>query len=271
IYRLVHEDAKPSKGYNLDRSKPNTLISALKSDNMFWRTTAQRLLVELGDKSVANDLYALVKDRSVDQVGVNGGAIHALWTMHGLGLLDGSNQEAVDVALGALNHPASGVRRAAVQVLPSDNENVVNGLLSSNALQDEDFRVRLATLLKLADAQPSPAIGKAIYEAVQVEENIQDKWLSHGLLIAGMLNKASFTEEFSKNNAALDLSNVNGSLLERIIAGDNMAVFPLERRGGMWSPRQVPDYAEQELSVITDVKMPRNPAKRQGVLITQGD
>ncbi len=271
IYRLVHEDTKASKTYNLDRNKPNTLVSALKSDNMFWRTTAQRLLVELGDQSVANDLYALVKDRSVDEVGVNGGAIHALWTMHGLGLLDGSNQEATDAALAALNHPAPGVRRAAVQVLPIENHDVVNSLLASNTINDQDFRVRLATVLRLADATPSTDIGKAIYDAAQIEENIQDKWLSHGLLIAGMLNKASFTEEFSKNNAAIDLSNVNGSLLERIIAGDNMTVFPLERRGGMWSPRQVPDYAEQELSVIADVKMPRNPAKRQGVLITQGD
>src|SRR5690606_31437697 len=53
IYRLVHKDAKPGKAMALAADKPKTLINGLKSDNLFWRTTAQRLLVERGDINVA--------------------------------------------------------------------------------------------------------------------------------------------------------------------------------------------------------------------------
>ena len=58
---------------------------------MFWRTTAQRLLVEKGDKSVFPELYKLVQNEEVDEIGINAPAIHALWTMHGLNAFDGKN------------------------------------------------------------------------------------------------------------------------------------------------------------------------------------
>ena len=32
-------------------------------------------------------LVALTRNTSVDEMGVNGGALHALWTLHGLGAL----------------------------------------------------------------------------------------------------------------------------------------------------------------------------------------
>ena len=57
------------------------LIKALSNDNMFWRTTAQRLLVERRDKSVFPELYKLVQNESVDEIGINAPAIHALWTL----------------------------------------------------------------------------------------------------------------------------------------------------------------------------------------------
>ena len=51
---------------------------------------AQRLLVERGETDVVPGLIALVQDQAVDAIGLNVGAIHALWTLHGLGLLDGT-------------------------------------------------------------------------------------------------------------------------------------------------------------------------------------
>jgi hypothetical protein len=72
---------------------------------MFWRTTAQRLLVEKNDVSVLPALYKLVQDESVDEVGINAAAIHALWTIHGLKALNGNNPAALAVAVKALSHP----------------------------------------------------------------------------------------------------------------------------------------------------------------------
>ena len=94
------------------------MVSALSNKNMFWRISAQRLLVEKKDKSVLPSLYKLVQNEDVDETGINAPAVHALWTMHGLKALDGTNKEALDVAIKALHHPAGGVRKAAIEVLP---------------------------------------------------------------------------------------------------------------------------------------------------------
>ncbi len=53
---------------------------------------AQRLLVERGKTDVVPALIERLSDRSIDAIGLNVGAIHALWTLQGLGALDGSNR-----------------------------------------------------------------------------------------------------------------------------------------------------------------------------------
>ncbi len=55
---------------------------------MFWRLHAQRLLVERNQKDVVPQLLALVRNTTVDSLGLNGGAMHALWTLQGLGELE---------------------------------------------------------------------------------------------------------------------------------------------------------------------------------------
>lgn len=273
IYRLVYKDAKPSKHYKLDRKRPGTMIDALQSDNLFWRLTAQRLLVESGDKSVKDDLYDLIVDESVDAVGVNGAATHAIWTLHGLGLLDGSDDESLSVVVKALKHPAPGVRRAAVQTLPIGNADVVQEILQSNVTQDPDFRVRLAAFLALSDAGSTTEIGKALFEAVQQPENVSDKWVSHALLIAGSVHRQAFMEAYHHKFGHPDLSNMDGSLAERIFAGSRMSVLPLStERGGTVGGPQIPDLANQEMSFVANIRRPEmRRTLMEGVLVSQGD
>ncbi len=273
IYRLVYEDGKRSKRYKLDRSRPGTLIDALQSDNLFWRLTAQRLLVESGDQSVKDDLYDLIANKSVDAINVDGAAIHAIWTLHGLGLLDGSDKESLDVVIGALKHPAPGVRRAAVQALPTGNPEIVRRLISEDLLNDRDFRVRLAVLLAFSDALPTADIGAAIFEAVQQKENTEDKWISHALLIAGAVHRAAFMDAYHKKYGHPDLSNTDGSLVERIVAGNQMVVLPMSTQyGATYGGKQVPDYSGKNLIFVTEVKAPEmQRVLPEGVLIVQGD
>ncbi len=273
IYRLVHEDAKRYKPHQLDPAKPRTLVNALKSDNMFWRLTAQRLLVESGNREVKNDLYKLITDKSVDEININGGAIHAIWTLHGLGLLDGSDQESLDVVFGALKHPAPGVRRAAVQALPAGNPTVIDRFISDGLLKDKDLRIRLATLLAFSDAQPTPAIGQAVFEAIQDQENIADKWVSHALLIAGSVHRNTFMEAYHKQYGHPDLSNTDGSLIERIVAGSQMTVLPMNMdRGATYGGAQVPNFANKSLIFVADVGAPEMPrVVPEGILVSQGD
>src|SRR5262249_55002342 len=96
IYRIVYDQTPKEKGapYTLADATPEKLVKTLKNDNLFWRRHAQRVLVERGKQDVLPALIALAKDQGVDEIGLNAGAIHALWTMHGLGALDGKHEEA---------------------------------------------------------------------------------------------------------------------------------------------------------------------------------
>ena len=87
IYRVVHKQGRPSAIKSLDPADPRGLVAALGSDNLFWRLTAQRLLVERGRRDVADDLVKLVDSEQVDELGLSPAAMHALWTLSGLARL----------------------------------------------------------------------------------------------------------------------------------------------------------------------------------------
>jgi hypothetical protein len=70
IYRIVYKNNDKKNTLQLNKNDVPGLIKALSNDNMFWRTTAQRLLVERGDKSVFPELYKLVQNESVDEIGL---------------------------------------------------------------------------------------------------------------------------------------------------------------------------------------------------------
>ena len=136
IYRVVYKDAAARAHPALDPANPAGLVAALRDDNQLWRTHAQRLLVERKQTDVVPDLIKLVADTSVDPIGLNPGAIHALWTLHGLGAIAESSPAAADAVVAALGHPSAGVRRNAIQVLPRDARSARRDrLLRSSARQ----------------------------------------------------------------------------------------------------------------------------------------
>ncbi|MBZ5856906.1 PVC-type heme-binding CxxCH protein [Flavihumibacter profundi] len=182
IYRVVYKNAKPSAIKSLDKKDLKGLTKALTDDNMFWRTHAQRLLVEAGNKDVLPDLYKIVQNESLDETGINAPAIHALWTIHGLNALNGDNQEALDVALKALHHPAAGVRKAAIQVLPK-NAAYLAQLNKANVFKDKDLRVRLAALVALSGLPASAEKAGILAEMAKQPDNINDRWIQEALQI----------------------------------------------------------------------------------------
>ena len=91
---VTAKDGPPSRQFKLSKDDPGTLLAALSSDNLLWRQHAQRLLVDRGNTDVAPQLRAAVANRSVDAAGVNGGALHALWTLHLLGADDAEDSQA---------------------------------------------------------------------------------------------------------------------------------------------------------------------------------
>lgn len=193
IYRIVYEKSESSENFSLKGADAQKLVNTLNHENMFWRTHAQRLLVERGKTDVTPDLIGLVKDRSVDEIGLNTAAIHALWTLHGLGELNGENEEALSAAVGALDHPSAGVRLNAVQVIPKD-EASLNAILENNLLGDSDLKVRLETLVSLADMPASDKAGRAIFDMLGESSNLEDRWIRE----AGALSAAVHSRGFLK-------------------------------------------------------------------------
>lgn len=200
IWRIVSKEAEPYEPMTLSMDDPEGLVEALSSDNMFWRLTAQRLLVERGETDILPELYDLVDNKRVDDMELNNAALHALWTMHGLGVLeDGVDEEAYKVAVDALHHPAAGVRKAAVQVLPSTPW-ANQAILKSQVVSDPDPHTRLAAALALADMPTSKGMGEKLF-ALSQDENVQDDaWLAKASYLAGSRHRDGFMSAYLAAN-----------------------------------------------------------------------
>lgn len=191
IYRVVYEGPQPQP-MSLAGATPDRLVATLKNDNLLWRKHAQRLLVERGQADVAPALIALVNDPSVDATGINVGAIHALWTLKGLGQLDGANPAALAAARGALRHQSAGVRRNAVQVMPADAATVEGAITTAGLLSDQDPQVVLETLLAISAGPASTAAGRAIFEFAGRPGALADRWIREAATAAAVKHAEGF-------------------------------------------------------------------------------
>src|SRR5262249_13504451 len=159
IYRVVPRAAKPLAALHLDDAKPEQLVDTLKNDNLFWRLAAQRMLVETTSRQMLLDISAdsetlkglakLVKSQEVDEVGLNVGAIHALWTMFGWAEKLSYFHGFVDAITPALSHKSAAVRRAAILGGPESTGPHVP-FVTEDRLSDPDPHVRLAVHLNWA-------------------------------------------------------------------------------------------------------------------------
>jgi putative membrane-bound dehydrogenase-like protein len=213
IYRVVYDAAPPAEPRDLRRATPEELVATLADDNLFWRRHAQRLLVERGRQDVVPQLIEMVGDQSVDAIGMNVGAIHALWTLHGLNALDGQNRQALTTVAVALKHPSAGVRRNAVQVLPPSDLTTTE-ILAAALLEDPDPHVRLAALLALSDQPASGGAGHAIAELLSRPEIYEDRWLVDAATSAA----ATHASHFFRACALFDSSTTELRELTQIVA-----------------------------------------------------
>lgn len=264
IYRVVYKNAKKEANLKLSKDDIPGLLAALENDNMFWRMTAQRLLVESKNTSVAPALYAIINKTNVDEIGLNSPAVHALWTLHGLNLLNGSNPEALQVVFKAMSHPAAGVRKAAIEVLPK-NQQVFDNMLKSGALFDKNLNVRKSVLLAMAEASASESLGEVLYNASKDEKNAKDEWLSKALFAAAITHEDGFIKAFNKNsNPEIQESAFTKSIVEAI----NKEVYTLGRRNVM---QYSPNVTGKEIIIKANLAKPNNNRELQGMILAQGD
>ncbi|MGE5191013.1 MAG: c-type cytochrome, partial [Deltaproteobacteria bacterium] len=223
IYRLVWAGtdaaqknaaapARPQPVVSLKDATPAQLVAALRSDNMFWRLHAQRLLVERGKNDVVPALVELVNDSGVDAIGLNSAAIHALWTLHGLGALDGADAAAVAAAAQACRHPSAGVRRNAVLVLPLTTD-ASRALVAARLDPQEDPQVRLAALLALADAAEAGNTAPRVLDCLVQNVAAGDRWIMDAATAAAARSAVFFLTEAARRNQP---QLADPALLERI-------------------------------------------------------
>jgi putative membrane-bound dehydrogenase-like protein len=215
IYRIAYQQARQPPLRSLKDATPDTLVATLKNDNLFWRRHAQRLLVERGRRDVVPALLQLVADPRVDDIGLNAGAIHALWTLHGLGVLDGSEPRATAAAVAALKHRSWGVRRNALQVLPHGVDSVL-AILAAGLLRDEHVQVRLAAVLALADQPASPASAHALLAMVKQDDVVRDRWLYDAVTSAAANNDLYFLRDLTGLPKTSELAPEALALVERV-------------------------------------------------------
>ena len=133
IYRIVHDTTRRGPAPALSKASPAQLVDTLAHPNGWWRDTAQRLLVERGDRSVA----PLLKERA-EKAPDWRTRVHALWTLDGLDAIDR------DTVLHALHDGSRDVRVSALQLterwLSQGDEPVQAAVL--DCAKDDDWAVR---------------------------------------------------------------------------------------------------------------------------------
>jgi mono/diheme cytochrome c family protein len=179
IYRIVWKDGPKSSIKSLAKAKTPELVAALDSGNIFWCLTAQRLIV---DNKMTDAAPALKK--RVRAGGGGTGAIHALWSLEGIGALD------KDTHRTALLDKDPALRRNAIRALPA-NDAGSQLFFSSAVIQDADLLTREVAFVKLAEFPTIPEIQTVVAQLPRVAGNTNDAFLNDALTLLGRVHKVS--------------------------------------------------------------------------------
>ena len=179
IYRVVWKDGPKSPIKSLAKAKSPELVAALDSGNQFWSLTAQRLIV---DNKMTEAAPAL-KRRVTSGVGGQG-AIHALWSLEGIGALD------KDVHQKALLDKDPALRRNAIRALPA-NDAGRQLFFSSPVIQDPDLITREVAFVKLAEFPTIPEIKTVVAQLPRAAVNTNDAYLNDALTLLGRIHKVT--------------------------------------------------------------------------------
>ncbi len=262
IYRLKYKGADDSKVFDLRDAGASKLLEALGSDNMFWRLTAQRIIVETQNKDVVKGLYKLIDSQEVDEAGINGPAINALWTLKGLGELEGNNAEAQQAAERALKHPSAAVRKNAVRVLPISAASS-DAIMAANLLEDQDLITRKDAILAISEMPVSEAVAKKLLEIAGKEENQKDDYLPQAIFSAVLTHPGAFE---GRQVAPAAGEEEELSLADRISKSLVSEQYALSQRNAMLFP---PDPTGKEIEIQMAISKGRDPL--DGILVAQGN
>jgi len=264
IYRMTYKGGEPSKMFDLKDADAKTLLKALKSDNLFWRLTAQRIIVETQNKDVLGGLYEIIADQKLDEIGLNAPAVNALWALEGLGELKGNNKEALVAVEKALTHPSAAVRKNALRILPRTSESL-KSILAADLLNDADLHTRKYAFLAASEMPFSEEVAAKLLQSASDEQNGKDPYLPQALFAAVLAHPTEFAKR--DNSIALQTSSDQEfSLADRISRSLVSEQYPLDQRNSILFP---PDVMGKEIGIQMIISKGENPL--EGVLVAQGN
>jgi mono/diheme cytochrome c family protein len=167
IYRIVPDGVALRSVPNLAKLSSPELVAALDSLNGWQRDTAQRLLIERGDKSVVEKLEHHAKAAKDAKV-----RVQALWTLHGLGGITPR------ILVDTLKDAHSAVREHAVRLSESQTgyRELLDALLAR--LSDSSPRVRYQLAFTLGEWSDPRAAEALLKLARDEDETIRNAGIS---------------------------------------------------------------------------------------------
>lgn len=206
IYRITPEGTgKPdwTKGLGLGEESPQEWVRHLSDPNIWWRSHAQRLLVEKKDTTVTSLLTTMVEESISPDA-----RLHALWTLEGLNAL---SPQTIAVAL---TDQVAGIRENAIKLAEihlSDFPELTANLLKLK--EDPDPKVRFQLLCTLGDINSDEVLSareKLLFE------DIDDEWVQIAALSATNLDAFPLLTNVIQNYQTDVLAF--GSLVRRLTA-----------------------------------------------------
>jgi putative membrane-bound dehydrogenase-like protein len=216
IYRIIPNSERRPRSpapIGLGVARDDELVRALEQPNVWWRRTAQRLLVDHRNAATAGLLVRLFHESRSPL-----GRLHALWTLDGLDSLEAGLIEE------ALADPEAGVRENAIRLAEPRLATVpalVDTLLRLEG--DSDPRVRFQLLCTLGSVDSAQT--RAARERL-LRRDIDDEWMQVAALSSSSSSAAAY---FSRA-----LSPASG--LTRAETRGHTALF--NRLGSMIAARQ---------------------------------
>jgi putative membrane-bound dehydrogenase-like protein len=187
IWRIVPEGKRPAaRRPALRKASSKELVRHLSDDNLWWRLTCQRLLVERQDKAAVPALRALLKTAKSGAP-----AIHALWALHGLGVLRDD-----EIELG-LRTPLVGVPEQCVRLAEERlKDSAVLRRAVAALANDPSPRVRFQVAFS-AGAADSPELAEALAQIAR--RDLADPWMQTAVLSSASRLAPSLLEALVKD------------------------------------------------------------------------
>ncbi len=244
IYRIVATTGpaahRATTRPRLGSASDAQLVDALASTNLWWRRTAQRLLVHGSRRGAAPALAAMAASRPSAVA-----RLHALWTLEGLDRLEPAH------VLPALTDPDPGVRENAIVLAERwlSRPDVAGALLAMTGDANERVRFQLLATLGSLDTAPSRDAQERLLMA-----GLEDEWVQVAALSASSDRAVAYFDSARQPGSPFIARETPGR-----------ATF-FDWLGGVLAARQKPDELARAIAAVTDASAPAGDWWRASLL-----